>query len=96
MYTCKVNISKKLHQSSVGFAAVGPSPPRGVETFCSVIGWRTPRSPNGKIIGYDVRLNRPTTSKVEHVAFSTGSDGTFLAIAQEYQRIGTFVQASNR
>ena len=67
----------------------GSSSPRDVQGFCSVVAWRMPHNPNGKIIGYDVQLNRPGT------IMSTGNDGTFLAVEKEYQQIGTLVQVYN-
>lgn len=68
----------------------GPSSPRGVQTFCSAVGWRVPLSSNGKIIGYDVRLMRQGEGDV--ISLSTDSDGTFLAIEGDYQQIRTTVQ----
>ena len=67
---------------------VGPSPPRDVQSFCSVVVWRVPQSSNGKVVGYDVRLDRRGDVHV----MSTGSDGTFLAIAEEQQQFGVLVQ----
>ena len=68
------------------FVNSGPSPPRGVQGFCSVVAWRMPQNPNGKIIGYDVQLDHRGD------VMSTGSDGTFLAIAEEHQQVGALVQ----
>ena len=48
----------------------GPSPPHGVQTFCSVVGWRVPLNPNGKIIGYDVQLMGPEDGDSYHVVVS--------------------------
>ena len=67
----------------------GPSPPRGVQTFCLAVGWRVPLNPNGKIIGYDVQLMRPGS---DVMLLSTDSDSTFLAIENDYQLVGTTVQ----
>lgn len=68
----------------------GPSPPRGVQAFCSVVGWRVPLNTNGKIVGYDVQLQMRLGES--YVMLSTDSDGTFLAIENEYQMIGTTIQ----
>lgn len=67
---------------------VGPSPPRDVQSFCSVVVWRMPRNPNGRITGYDVRLNRPWSGDI----MSVGNDGTFLAVEEEYQQSDILVQ----
>ena len=71
------------------FINAGSSPPHDVQGFCSVVAWRMPRNPNGKITGYDVILHR------HGVIFSTGSDGTFLAVENEHQQTGTSFQVYN-
>ena len=74
--------------------AAAPSPPRGVEAFCSAVGWKVPHYPNGRITNYQVLLSRPGTRMV--VTFSVESDRTFMAIPPEYQQIETFIQASSQ
>ena len=68
----------------------GPSPPHGVQTFCSAVGWRVILNPNGKIIGYDVLLMGPGDG--DTILLSIESDSTFSAIHNDYQKIGTTVQ----
>lgn len=65
---------------------LGPSPPRDVQGFCSAVAWRMPRSLNGRITGYDVRLDRVGA------IMSVGSDGTFLAVEKEFQQRGISFQ----
>ena len=72
------------------YVSVAPSPPRGVEAFCSTVGWRVPRYPNGKITKYRVLLSQPGTGMTK--TFLVESDRTFMAIPPEYQQIGTFIQ----
>ena len=62
------------------------SPPRDVKGFCSVVAWRMPHVPNGKIVGYDVQVSG------HGAIISTGSDGTFFAVDKEYQQTGILVQ----
>ena len=47
-----------------------------------------PRNPNGRITGYDLRLNRPWSGDI----MSVGNDGTFLAVEEEYQQSDVLVQ----
>ena len=68
----------------------GPSPPHGVQTFCSAVGWRMPLNPNGKIIGYDVQLMG--LGDGDTMLLSVESDSTFSAIHNDYQILGTTVQ----
>ena len=49
-----------------------------------------PRNPNGRIIGYDVHLNR-----LGAMISISGNDATFVAVEKEYQQIGTMVQVCN-
>ena len=65
---------------------IGPSPPREVQGFCSVVVWKMPRSPNGKIIGYDLRIIH------EEAVILSESDGPFLVIREVNQLIGALVQ----
>ena len=46
------------------FFFAAPSAPPSVHTFCDVIVWDAPTSPNGNIMGYDIMFNfqdRPST-----------------------------------
>ena len=86
---CWVCSSLPLHNNYDLYHA-GSSPPRDVQAFCSAIGWRMPRDPNGRIIGYDVHLNR-----LGAMISISGNDATFVAVEKEYQQIGTMVQVCN-
>ena len=76
----------QCHNVIIILMNTGSSPPHDVQGFCSVVAWRMPRNPNGKIIGYDVLLNRHGD------VISTGNDGTFLAVEKEHQQIETLFQ----
>ena len=59
--------------------------------FCSAVGWKLPRNPNGRITGYDIRLSTDgDDAQITHL--STGSEGTFIAIEERYQQEGTVVE----
>ena len=71
---------------------IGPSAPHGVQTFCSAIGWRIPLKSNGKIISFDIQLRLGVD---DIITLSTGSDRTFIAVEDDYQKIGTMIQVDN-
>ena len=68
-----------------------PSQPVGVRGFCSAVGWKLPCNPNGRITGYDIRLSK-AGEDVQITHLSTDSEGTFIAIEERYQQVGTVVE----
>ena len=67
-----------------------PSPPADVEGFCAAVGWRFPRSPNGRIMRYDVQIRLP--GREQTVMLETRFDGTFVAVPEDYQVYGATVR----
>ena len=66
MYVVKKNLS-----------STAPSEPLNVQSFCNVIVWKEPSSPNGVIIGYEVMLSFADSSTHNEIV---SGDNTYYVI----------------
>ena len=79
--------SRSFHFITIVFSMYTvPSPPADVEAFCAAVAWRFPRSPNGRIMRYDVQLRLP--GRRQTVMLDSRFDGTYVAVPEDYQLYG--------
>lgn len=77
---------------------VGLYAPLDIRGFCSVVGWRMPRQPNGKLLTYDIHLYSPSADDSESILATVNSDQTYFALSDDqhiYKQSGSLVQVTD-